>query len=368
MGYHGAMARNRRRPKVPAEFPAIGKISREVFDEIIYPALGRRRRDVLVGPRHGVDVGVVDIGGGRVMALTTDPVFIVPPYGWERSAWFAVHILASDAATSGLAPTWMTIDLNLPLSLDPSGFERMWTTIHRECEALGIAIVTGHTGRYEGCEYPMVGGATVMAVGDRDSYVTPDMARVGDHVIVTKGAAIEAAGLFAVTFPDRVAERYGARVARRAEKIFGQMSTVDDALTAVRAGVRDDGVTAMHDATECGVWGGLVEVATASRVGMAIDKSAVLIQDDVARVCDLFGIDPYVSISEGTLIVTCRPHRSDRVLDLLRRRGIPASVVGEAVPARKGIRLLESGTERPLEHPRVDPFWAAFGKAAAEAR
>jgi hydrogenase maturation factor len=347
------------------EFPEIGKISPEIFDRVILPHLGRKRRGILLGPQHGVDVGVIDLGGGKVMALTTDPVFIVPPYGWERSAWFAVHILASDAATSGLPPTYMTIDLNLPLSMSRKPFESMWKTIHRECERLGIAIVAGHTGRYEGCEYPMVGGATVMAIGSKDRYVAPTMAKVRDHVIVTKGAAIEAAGLFAVTFPDRVAERYGTRVSRRAKKIFWQMSVVEDAMTAVRAGVRRDGVTAMHDATECGVWGGIVEIAEASGVGMVIEKERVLVQDDVARICDLFEIDPYISISEGTLIITCRPHRSDRVISLLARKKIPATIVGEVVPAGKGIRLVEGGKEKRLEHPRGDPFWAAFGKAAA---
>jgi hydrogenase maturation factor len=299
------------------------------------------------------------------MSITTDPVFVVPPYGWERSAWFAIHILASDAATSGLPPTYMSIDLNLPLSLDRSAFEVLWGTIHRECERLGIAIVAGHTGRYEGCEYPMVGGATVMAVGRRDRYVTPAMARVGDRIIITKGAAIEAAGLFAVTFPERIAERHGAAFARRAESIFWQMSVVEDAMTAVRAGVRSDGVTTMHDATECGVWGGLYEVARASGKGMVIEKERIIVQEEVARVCEMFGIDPYSSISEGTLILTCRPRRADRVLALLERKGIPASIVGEVVPERRGIRLVEGGRERRLEHPVVDPFWEAFGKAAA---
>ena len=80
------------------DLPEIGKISPEIFDEIIFPRLGRKDPTVLVPPRNGVDVGVVDIGGGNVMAMTCDPVFVVPQYGWERSAWFAVHILASDAA------------------------------------------------------------------------------------------------------------------------------------------------------------------------------------------------------------------------------------------------------------------------------
>ena len=38
------------------------------------------------------------------------------------------------------------------------------------------------------------------------------MARPGDRVVVTKGAAIEATALFAATFPDRLAESIGADV------------------------------------------------------------------------------------------------------------------------------------------------------------
>jgi len=56
----------------------------------------------MVGPAHGVDVGVVRVAPGTVMALTSDQVFIFLAYGWQRAAWFAVHMLASDAATSGL--------------------------------------------------------------------------------------------------------------------------------------------------------------------------------------------------------------------------------------------------------------------------
>ncbi len=346
------------------ELPDIGKISPEIFDEVILPQLGRRRPEVLVGPQHGVDVGVVDIGNDRVMVTTTDPIFIVPPYGWERSAWFAVHILASDAVTSGLAPDYITFDLNLPLGITRDEFGLMWSVMHRECEKLGMAVISGHTGRYEGCQYPMIGGATVICIGPKDRYVTPNMARVGDRIIITKGAAIEAAGLFAVTFPDKVAEAYGQDVAREAEQVFWQMSVVEDALTAVQAGVRDEGVTAMHDATECGVWGGLFEIAQASGVGMAIDKDEIIVNPVVDKVCRLFKIDPYSSISEGTLIITCRPHKADEVIERLAEKNIPASTVGEIVPASEGMTYTEQGKPHTLKHPRIDPFWPAFGKAA----
>ncbi|MFC2142659.1 AIR synthase family protein [Acidobacteriota bacterium] len=348
------------------ELPDIGKISPEIFDEVILPQLGRRRPEVLVGPQHGVDVGVVDIGNDRVMVTTTDPIFIVPPYGWERSAWFAVHILASDAVTSGLAPDYITFDLNLPLGITRDDFDVMWSVMHRECEKLGMAVISGHTGRYEGCQYPMVGGATVICIGSKDRYVTPNMARVGDKIIITKGAAIEAAGLFAVTFPGKVAEAYGPDVAREAEEVFWQMSVVEDALTAVEVGVRDEGITAMHDATECGVWGGLFEIAQASKVGMAIDKDAIFVDPVVDKVCRLFEIDPYSSISEGTLVITCRPHKAEEVIQRLEGKSIPAGIVGEIVPESEGMTYSEQGKSYPLEHPRVDPFWGAFGKAAEQ--
>jgi hydrogenase expression/formation protein HypE len=351
---------------MPSELPDMGKISAEVFDELIYPRLGRRRRSVLVGPKHGVDIGIVDIGGGRVMALTTDPVFIVPEYGFERAAWFAIHILCSDAVTSALRPTHLSIDLNLPLEMTREELETVWKTIDAECRKMGLAIVCGHTARYDGCHYPMVGGATVISIGEKSRYVTPQMARRGDAVVITKGAAIEATGIFALAFTDRIKEQFGEEFSRRAEGIFYQMSVVEDALTAASVGTRDKGVTAMHDATECGIWGGLYEVAKASRVGMRIEKEKIIVLDEVEKICAHFGIDPYSSISEGSLIITCKKNKVDLLLKKLAGKNIPASVVGEVVPQSKGIVLVEGGRERALDHPRVDPFWPAFARALKE--
>ena len=40
-----------------------------------------------------------------------------------------------------------------------------------------------------------------------------------------------------------------------------------------------------------------------------------------------------------------------------------ASVIGEIVTADRGMVRLDGLTERTLEHPRIDPFWAAYGRA-----
>jgi hydrogenase maturation factor len=347
--------------------PPLGKVTPDVFADVILSRLGALDEGVLVGPRHGVDVGIVSVAPGIVMALTTDPVFLLPAYGWERAAWFAVHILASDAATSGLPLRWMTVDLNLPPDLSGDDLATMWEAYSAACADLGIAVVTGHTARYEGCNWPMVGGATCAAIGPQNAYVTPTMARVGDAVVVTKGAAIEATALFAATFPERLTAALGAETVAAADRLFGQMTVVPEARVAAAYGLRDAGVTAMHDATEGGVLGGLTEIAAASGVGLRIEKSAIPVRPEVRAVCDHVGMDPYVSISEGTLLATVRPQHAGGYLAALADEGIEAAVVGEVTPEGRGLVLVEDGRERPLEHPGLDPYWGAIARWVAEA-
>ena len=348
-----------------SELPEIGKISPEIFNELIYPRLGARNRSVIVGPQHGIDVGIVEIGG-KAVALTTDPVFIVPEYGWKRAAWFAIHILASDAVTSGLRPKFLSIDLNLPLEMTKEQLEIVWDTMHRECKKMGIAVVCGHTARYENCHYPMVGGATVISVGEMDEYVTPKMAKAGDKIIVTKGPAIEASGIFATMFPALLEKEFGRDFSRKAQKIFYKMSVVEDALTAVSVGVRENGVTAMHDATECGIWGGLYEIAQAANLGVRVEKEKIVVEECVPEICEYFGIDPYASISEGTLIISCRAPKAQKLVEALAKKGSVSSVVGELIDPERGMVLVEKGREKKLKHPIVDPFWKAFYNALAK--
>jgi hydrogenase maturation factor len=344
-----------------------GKATAELFDRVILARLGAKDPDVMIPPQHGVDVGVVRVAAGVAMALTADPVFVVPAYGWERAAWFAVHILASDASTSGLPLRWMSVDLNLPPEITDEDLEALWTAFHRACEDLGVAVVTGHTGRYDGCAWPMVGGATCMALGPEDAWVTPTMARRGDRIVVTKGAAIEATALFAATFPERLAADLGPEVQAAADALFEQMTVVPEAIVARRFGLRDDGVTAMHDATEGGVLGGLNEVAVASDLGMHVDLGAIPLRTEARAVCEHVGIDPYRSISEGTLIATVTPARAEAFVQALADESIDAAIVGEMTERSSGRALVVEGVEQPLVHPGPDPFWSAFGRWTAEA-
>ena len=105
-------------------------------------------------------------------------------------------------------------------------------------------------------------------------------------------------------------------------------------------------------------------MAQAAGLGVRIEKDEIVVEDGVLEICQLFDIDPYASISEGTLIISCREHQAEKVVDALTKKGIRASVVGELTDAKKGMVLVEGGREKKLQHPTVDPFWRAFYDAA----
>jgi len=343
------------------ELPELGKIHPAFFDRVVYPRLGAASGDIVIGPRHGVDYGVIRAGGGRCLAFSTDPFFIVPSFGFAKAAWFGFHIVVCDVAVSGLLPKYLAIDLNLPPSIKESELEELWESVHAEAVKYGISIITGHTARYTGCDYPMVGGATSIAVGKERDLRGPHRVKAGDLVVITKGPAIETTGLLAVLFPERFTAAGGSEFQKEAAGVFSQMSVLDDC--AIARGFR--GVHAMHDATECGIWGGLYEMARAGNYGLRVEESAIPIQPVIRKTAELFGFDPFVSISEGTLIAMVARKEADSLVKAFREKGILAAVAGEVRPAADGIKIAGPGGERVLDHPKVDPYWrlaAEFSK------
>jgi hydrogenase expression/formation protein HypE len=355
----------------------LGKVGRKFLDQIVFRNLGLDSPSVIVRPGHGFDNAVVSLGHHRVLVLTADPLSIIPSIGMEESAWLTIHLLASDFTTSALRPQFAVLDFNLPPKLRLGDFETYIKAVGRECKKLGIAIVGGHTGKYPGCDFTIAGGGVLFGMGDQEDYLTPAMMRPGDTVIMTKGAAIATTGFLARLFPKEVTRRLGAESLRKASSYLLSCSTVEDAIVASSVGIRNEGITSMHDATEGGVLGALYEISCASKRAIVVEREHIFVSKETRSICSLFGLnDPLVSLSTGTLIITCRPDKVEEVQGNLRRKGrVDSFVIGEVRDGRgegDGGLWISAGRRnkdekvvepKPFIPPAGDPYWSAYSKA-----
>jgi len=339
-----------------------GKLDRQTMARVVFPSTGRPSRRVLLGPGRGLDNAVVSVGGARRMLMTTDPVSIVPSLGMKASAWLSVHLIASDYTTSGLKPEFATFTYNLPRELRLSDAEDYLRSVGRECARLGVTVVAGHTGSYPGGGFTVVGGGTMFGFCYEGDYVDPTMALPGDAILMTKGAAIEAATMLARSFPEYVGRTAGRAAYGRARRRLRECSTVKDALTASSLGLGPGGVTSMHDATEGGVLGGLEEMADASKTAFVVELPRVHVATDCLAICRAFKINPLTTVSEGSLLLTCNAARVEELQAKLVRRGIPAHQIGSV---RKGRGLWVKGAEGSEQRAAAaaDRYWAAYERS-----
>lgn len=342
---------------------ALGKIDHHLFESIIQQQCGFKRKEVSAGPQFGVDVSVVDLSGGMAMALTSDPLSLIPSLGLQESAWLSVQLMANDMATTGFAPQFAQFVLNLPPTLSKQDFETYWNYIHRFCKEIGVAITGGHTGFIEGQHSTIAGGGTFITIAPKEQIHLSRNAQVGDAILVTKQCALSAAAILALSFPQTVQKELGAAIAQQAQAAFYQTSSLKDGLVAAGEAVRHPDITAMHDVTEGGVLGAIYELAVASGNGAFVDSSKLPVGEAQQQVCSLFSIDARYCVGAGAMVICCKREAAPQVMARLHRENIACCEVGEISNKETGIKLLENGVLADMPYYEEDPYWAAFFKA-----
>jgi len=326
--------------------------------------LGKPSAGVKLGPGVGLDNGVLSAGRGRVMIVTSDPVSAIPAFGTSMSAWLSVHLIASDFTTSGNDPQYATFTYNFPSAMSEADREKYIRSVGRECGRLGVAIVGGHTGSYPGSGFTVIGSGSMLGFAPEKGYVAPSMARIGDAVVMTKHAAIEATCSLAAAFPGYVESKAIRLPTKRARGLARLCSTVADARAARRVALGAGGVSSMHDATEGGILGALHEMATASERRFEVRPDRIPVAPESRAVCGAFGIDPLETMGEGSLLITCAPARVDDLHLALRRSGVPSVEIG-SVERGEGLVLVDPTGKKSSFEPRGDAYWQAYSRALA---
>jgi hydrogenase maturation factor len=323
-----------------------GKLPYNRLREIL-SKLRREDRSVILGPAIGEDAALVDLGGS-VLVVHADPIT-----GAEKDiGWLSVHVAANDIATRGVRPRWLLSVILLPERSDDKLLNEIIDQIKRAADEIDATIIGGHTEITPGLDRPII-ITTAIGEGKKENILMTAGARLGDKIILTKGAGIEGTAILASELYDKLVGKVEEDVLERAKLFMREISVVKDAMIAVEVG----GVHAMHDPTEGGVLGGLQEMAMASNLGIYVEEERIPVRRETEIICRTLGVDYLKLISSGTLLVSVDPLKARDVVSELRKEGIDASIIGQFREEKERVVLRRDGGKIDLNVPIIDELW-----------
>ena len=330
---------------------SVGKLDPDLLKQLVFGCLGSPNPRVIVGPKLGEDAAVIDFKD-RVLVVHSDPI----TGAIENIGWLAVNVCSNDIATRGIRPLWILVVMLLPQHVNSVQVKQITQQIDEAAKELGIAVVGGHSEVTPGINRPIL-VATAIGEAEKGKFVSSSGAKIGDRIIVTKGAAIEGTAILSTEMAELLQRKVDRNIIQRAQKLIKRIGVVKEALTAVEVG----GVHAMHDATEGGIAGGLQEVAWASNVGIIAYEERIPVYEETKAICKALNIDPLKTISSGALIISAHPEKAEEIAAALHKGGIQASIIGEVVDEREGSYVLRrDGTKLDLSKPVKEELWGAL--------
>ena len=314
---------------------AAGKLPNAFLDELL-STHWIEDPSVIVGPSVGEDTAAVDIDGEAVLVLKSDPI----TFATASIGRYAVLINANDMATAGADARWMLATLLLPCGFSRAQVRQIFADLYDACTALGITLCGGHTEVTDAVSRPVVTGMMAGTIA-RSDLIRKNQMAPGDRVLLTKGVAVEGTAILAAEFRDLLLEKGMTAVQIDACSRFESMVSI---LPEARIAWRIGGVSALHDVTEGGIATALAELSQAGGRGMRIRMDAVPVYPQTRQMGDLLGIDPLGLIGSGSLLVCCRPDRTDQLVAELEKSGIAVADIGVVTKDGPGIDAEENGS------------------------
>ena len=296
---------------------------------------------VILGPRVGEDVAVLDMGE-RLLVATSDPV----TFATDLIGWYAVQVNANDVACAGASPRWFLATLLAPERFSEDEAEAVFDQILEACRSVGATLIGGHSEVTYGIDRPIIMG-TMLGEVEREKLISTGGARKGDSIVLTKGIAVEGTALLARERGQALLEAGVLRdsIAKAAGWLSNPgISVVKDACIACAVAR----VHSMHDVTEGGLATGLREVAKASGLGLAVEEGSIPVFPECREVCQALGLNPLGLLASGALLVTLPATDVPALLAALEKENIDGWEIGQMLAPEEGLLLTGAGGEAAL--------------------
>lgn len=320
-----------------------GKLPQELLDNF----LGEFKfsdSSVLNWPGIGEDTAAVNAEAEEVIVITSDPI----TFATDAIGEYAVLVNANDIVTSGGTPRWFLTTLLFPVNTTASEIRCVMAELASVCKRANITLCGGHTEITDGVSRTIVNGMMIGSVR-KDRFLDKKDMQPGDHILLTKGVAIEGTALIAREFEQQLLEQgVSEDIIERAQAFLSRISVREEGMIA--AGI--DGVRALHDITEGGIATALEEFSIAGGFGIEVQMNHIPLLPETAAVCAPFGIDPLGLIGSGSLLICCSSDGLQQLQEKLESATIDAAVIGLVVDDEPGIVAMNDRTV--VDWPRFD--------------
>lgn len=301
-----------------------------------------------MGPAVGQDCAVLSLAEDEVLVMSTDPITgTVKDIGSH-----SIHITANDLAASGAEPVGVMLTVMLPDEIEEPALRTMMQDVERVCEELHIEVLGGHTEVTNVVRQPLI-SVTGVGKAKRGQVLLTNGMKPGQDLVVTKWIALEGTTILAKEKEEELLGVFSADFVRTAREFDRYLSVVPESRIAAKFGV-----SAMHDITEGGIFGALWELAEGAGTGLDVDVRAIPIRQESIEVCERFGINPYLLMSSGSMLIAAED--GPGLVRALADAGIHSAVIGRAAAGNDRI-LRNGGDIRYLDRPQSDELYKVLG-------
>lgn len=330
-----------------------GKLKMELLSRLLKSYCEVSDPTVVIGPKVGEDAAVINIGNTLLIAKT-DPI----TFAIDRIGQYAIDINANDIACMGGTPKWFLATILLPEGkTDEALIERIFSQLSEACKRLNIAICGGHTEVTYNLDRPIIVGQ-MLGVVSKEGLIKSSDAKVGDHILLTKGIAIEATSLLVREKENELLKSFDSSFLKKCKGFLNEpgISVLKDAKIAIECG----GVHALHDPTEGGLATGLCELASASDIGLEMWLDSIPIFPETKKLCNFFKLDPLGVIASGSLLIVCDSTSSGKIISSLKRSHIECSHIGMIKDKANGSTIIRDSKETSLQRFDQDEISKVF--------
>lgn len=326
----------------------VGKVPEAILKRSVLKQIQTDRPEVLLGASVGEDCAAVALREDEIFVLSTDPIT-----GTAKDIGnLAIQITLNDLASAGAEPIGVMLTFLLPERLSEAKLRAMMEQAERAAHAAHVQIMGGHTEVTRVVNQPVI---SVVGVGKakKGRLVSTAGARPGMDLVVTKWIGLEGTSIIAKEREDALLGRYPKALVDTAKGFDRYLSVLPEAVIAV-----ENGVAAMHDVTEGGIFGALWEMAESSGVGLEADLKKIPIRQETIEICEFFEINPYALISSGSMLMAAAD--GNGLVRALAAADIPAVCVGKATEGNDRV-IVSGGERRFLEPPKADELYKVCG-------